>query len=71
MGEDNAAVNTGLNKGVCELLKEELELPHLIMVRCVCQSIQLAVSHAVGESLPRNTDHMVRETYNWFGHSLK
>lgn len=71
VGVDNAAVNTGINKGVCELLKEQLELPHLIMVRCVCHSIQLAVSHAVGETLPRNIDHMVRETYNWFGHSSK
>lgn len=71
VGVDNATVNTGLNKGVCQLLKEELGLPHLIMVRCVCHSIQLAVSHAVGETLPRNIDHMVRETYNWFGHSSK
>lgn len=38
---------------------------------CVCRSIQLTVSHAVGETLLRNTDHMVRETSDWFGLSLK
>lgn len=68
---DNAAVNTGLNNGVCELLRKDFELPNLIMVRCVCHSIQLAVSHSVGETLPRNIDYMVRETYSWFGHSSK
>lgn len=71
VGVDNASVNTGLNSGVCELLKKELELPNLIMIRCVCHSVQLAVSHSVGETLPRNIDYLVRETYNWFSHSSK
>lgn len=71
IGVDNASVNVGLNNGVCELLKKELELPNLIMVRCVCHSIQLALSHAVAETLPRNIDFLVRETYSWFSHSSK
>lgn len=71
VGVDNASVNTGLNNGVCELLKRELDVAHLIMIRCVCHSLQLALSHSVGETLPRALDYMVRETYNWFGHSSK
>ena len=33
--------------------------------RCVCHSIQLAASKAV-ETMPRNVDFMVHQTYNWF-----
>ena len=44
IGVDNAIVNTGLNNGVCEILKMESNLPHLVMIRCVCHSLQLAVS---------------------------
>ena len=41
------------------------------MIRCVCHSVQLAVSHSVEETLPKSLDFLVRETYNWFGHSSK
>ena len=71
VGVDNANVSTGLNNGVCELLKRELKLPSLIMIRCVCHSVQLAVSHSVEETLPKSLDFPFRETYNWFGHSSK
>lgn len=71
IGVDNANVNVGLNNGVHQTLKKDLGLPNLIMVRCVCHSIQLALSHAVAETLPRNIDFLVRETYNWFSHSSK
>ena len=54
VGVDNASVNVGINNGVCEMLKRDLELPNLIMVRCVCHSLQLALSHAVARTLPRN-----------------
>lgn len=62
---DNASVNTGVSIGVCELL------PHLVMIRCVCHSLQLALSYSVGERLPRALDYMISEIYNWFGHSCK
>ena len=71
IGVDNASVNTGLNNGVYQLAKREFHLPCLVMVRCVCHSIQLAISHAAEESLPRNVDFMIKETYNWFSHSTK
>lgn len=66
LGTDNASVMVGINKGVHQILKEEYGLQHLILVRCVCHSLQLAVSHASEETLPRNIEFMLRETYNWF-----
>lgn len=71
VGVDNATVNTGAVGGLCELLKKEFDLSNLVMVRCVCHSIQLAVSSATRDTLPRNIDYLVRETYNWFSHSSK
>lgn len=43
IGTDNASVMTGVNSGVYKILKENHSLPNLILVRCVCHSIQLAV----------------------------
>lgn len=71
VGVDNASVNTGATGGLCELLKREFALRHLVMVRCVCHSVQLAVSCATRDTLPRNIEYLVKETYNWFSHSSK
>lgn len=38
------------------------------MVPCVCHSLQLAVSAAANDGLPRHIDFLVKETYNWFSH---
>lgn len=71
IGVDNASVNMGVNNGVFETLKREWQLPNLVMVRCICHSLQLALSHSVQGTLPRNADFLVRETHMWFSHSLK
>lgn len=71
VGVDNARVNTGATGGLCELLKKIFALSHLVMVRCVCHSVQLAVSSATRNTLPRNIEYLVKETYNWFSHSSK
>lgn len=68
IGTNNASVMTGINSEVYAKLKSEV--PHLILIKCVCHSLQLAVSHATAEYLPRNLDFMIRETYNWFSHSV-
>lgn len=47
LGTDNASVMIGVNSGVHARLKSEV--PHLILVKCVCHSLQLAVSHAATE----------------------
>ncbi|CAI9728253.1 XP_029641218.1uncharacterized protein LOC115216161 [Octopus vulgaris] len=54
---DNARVMTGVNNGVFHLF------------RCVCHSLQLAVSHTCAECLPINLEFLVSETYKWFSHS--
>lgn len=71
IGTDNASVMTGTTNGVHQLLKNETGNENLILVRCVCHSLQLAMSHASEETLPRNIDFLIRETYNWFSHSSK
>ena len=67
IGTDNASVMTGIHNGLYARLKEEQ--PSLVLVRCLCHSLQLATSFAVCETLPRNLDYMVSETYNWFSKS--
>lgn len=71
IGTDNASVMTGRNNSVIEILKREYNLPNLILIRCICHSLQLAVSHASESNLPRNIEFLIRETYNWFSNSPK
>lgn len=67
IGTDNASVMVGINNGVYQRLKSEV--PNLILIPCVCHSLQLAVSAATAEALPRNLEFIVSETYNWFSRS--
>lgn len=71
IGTDNASVMTGINNGVHKVLKEEYGLKYLVLIRCVCHSLQLAVSHASNDTIPRSVEYLVRETYNWFSVSPK
>ena len=41
IGTDNASV-MGINNGVHKVLKEEYGLKYLVLIRCVCHSLQLA-----------------------------
>lgn len=66
LGTDNASVMVGANKGVYKKLKEHC--PNLILIRCICHSLQLAVS-AASKELPRNLDFLIKETYDWFSRS--
>lgn len=67
IGSDNASVMVGVNTGVHAILKKDN--PHLILIRCVCHSLQLATSHACSETIPRHLDYLISETYNWFSKS--
>jgi len=67
IGTDNASVMVGINNGMHALLKKYN--PNLILIRCVCHSIQLATSFACSQTLPRHLDFMISETYNWFSKS--
>lgn len=67
IGSDNSSVMTGKNNGVHAILKKEVN--HLILVRCVCHSVQLSVTAAAVNSLPDHLEFLLAETYNWFSHS--
>lgn len=67
LGSDNASVMVGINNGVFKMLKEDN--PNLILIRCVCHSLQLATSHACAHTIPRHLDFLISETYNWFSKS--
>jgi len=49
---------------VYKKLKEDI--PTLIHVPCICHSLQSAED---SETLPRNIEYMIHETYDWFSHS--
>lgn len=66
LGTDNASVMVGVNNGVAKKLRAYC--PNLVLIRCLCHSLQLATSAAVKE-LPRNLDFLIRETYDWFSRS--
>lgn len=68
---DYAYVMTGVHNGVHKILKEECSLPNLILICCVCYSLQLAVSAASKETITRCVEYIIRETYNWFSISPK
>jgi len=59
IGTDNAPVMTGTYNGLHEILKTQYQLPNLVLVRCVCHSLQLAVSHASKDCLPRNIEFLI------------
>lgn len=67
IGTDNANVMVGSRNSVYTLFKAEI--PHIVAMRCVCHSIQLAVSHACKAHLPAKLEFLVHETYNWFSNS--
>lgn len=55
---------------VCELVKKELELPNLLMVRCVTHfnwlCLMLLQKHCLKISI-----FLVQDTYSWLSHSSK
>ncbi|KAI8116121.1 Zinc finger protein 862 [Lucilia cuprina] len=66
LGTDNARVMTGINRGVIANLKEKNK--NIVLVPCVCHSIQLSVSSA-SKTLPEEIEYLVAETYSWFSKS--
>lgn len=69
IGTDNAAVMTGAHKGLHKKIEQKYNLSNLVLVRCVCHSLQLAVCAATDKSFPNNLEFLVRESHNWFAHS--
>ena len=66
MGTDNASAMVEINNGSYSRLKQENTL---ILLRCVCHSIQLATSYASTECLPSNLEYLISESHYWFAKS--
>lgn len=67
IGTDNASVMVGKHSGLFTLMKREVK--HLVLVPCVCHSLQLAISEVSKEFLPTQLEFLISETYNWFARS--
>ena len=66
IGTANASVMVGVNNGVYAKLR--VKLPHLILTKCFCHSLQLAVSQASRETLPKELEFLIAETNRSFSH---
>lgn len=69
IGTDNAQSMTGRTNGVYAKLKAKYDLKNLVLVRCVCHSLQLAVSAASKKELPEGLEFLIKESHNWFANS--
>lgn len=69
IGTDNATVMVGSKRSVYQELKKDV--PSLVLIKCVCHSVQLAVNHACKLILPGDLEFLIYETYNWFSKSSK
>lgn len=68
IGTDGAANLCGQHKSAYTLLKKNLGLDNLVLVKCICHSIHLCGSKA-SEVFADKVDFLVKETYNWFKNS--
>lgn len=69
LGSDNASVMVGINNGVYQKLLQDN--PAIILVPCVCHSLQLAVSTSAAECLPALVEFLIAETFNFFSKSAQ
>ncbi|XP_044570417.1 uncharacterized protein LOC6493163 isoform X3 [Drosophila ananassae] len=69
IGTDNASVMTGVKRSVYTELKKDV--PSLILIKCVCHSVQLSVNHACAKCLPDQLEFLIHDTYSWFSKSSK
>lgn len=65
IGTDGASAMCGVNQSLFTELRNNVPLPHLILVKCICHSLHLCSSKA-SAVLPSSLEFLVRETRNWF-----
>ncbi|XP_031334806.1 protein ZBED8-like [Photinus pyralis] len=68
VASDGASVMIGKNHSFFKLLKDNI--PHVILVRCICHSAALVASRACSE-LPRSPEDLLRNIYNYVSGSAK
>ena len=64
VGTDITSVMAGINNGVYTKLKKGA--PLLILMQCACHSMQLVMSYAASECLPRTLEFLIVEGHKWF-----
>jgi hypothetical protein len=69
IGTDGASNMCGKHHSLFTLLKTNLKLENLILVKCVCHSLHLCASKA-SEIFSDEIDFLIKETYNWFKNSV-
>lgn len=68
IGTNGASVKCGQNNSLYTKIKAENA--RLMLVKCVCHSLQLACNEAI-DVLPTHIDYLIRATFDWFTHSPK
>ena len=68
IGVDDCSAMVGVHHSLATYFRKLI--PHIVIFKCVCHSLQLAASKAA-DTLPAHLDFLVRESYNWFSHSPK
>ncbi|KAK3926574.1 General transcription factor II-I repeat domain-containing protein 2 [Frankliniella fusca] len=66
IGVDGAPVMVGIHDSFYTHLRDKI--PHLILVKCICHSVDKAAEYAY-KAIPDEVTYLVTETYNWFAHS--
>ena len=68
IGVDGCSTMVGVHHSLATYFRELV--PHIVIFKCICHSLQLAASKA-SDTMPAHLHFMVRESYNWFSHSPK
>lgn len=67
IGTDNASVMIESKNSVYQQIKKDA--PFLILIKCICHSVQLPVNYACKHLLPDDFEFLVYEIYNWLSKS--
>ncbi|XP_030761049.1 uncharacterized protein LOC115886123 isoform X2 [Sitophilus oryzae] len=68
IGTDGASNMCGINNSLYTQLKTKFGLEKLVLVKCICHSLNLCSSKAA-EIFADDIDFLLKETYNWFKNS--
>lgn len=64
IGTDNASAIVGKHQSVYVELKKLV--PNLVLIKCVCHSIQLSVTRSWKKTMPKSLEFLVSETITGF-----
>lgn len=68
IGTDGASNLCGKNKSLFTLLRDEIPILNLQLIKCICHSLNICAANACGK-LPSSLEFLIRESRSWFSHS--